>query len=637
MNISLGSKHLLAFQIDNGVTQVAELRVKAKSVSVLKSFSVLTANGTVEDDGTLVAGDDFVSLLKSQIRAHGIKTDRAVFCVNSDRIITREVIIPNIKRSQILTLLSTNAPDYFPVDVSEYKLDYSLQEQVVENGVKKLKILARAVPKHIIASYYALARMLEIGVEAIDISGNSVLQAVGVNPRMITQDSDTEGSTYLVANMYSGGTQLTFIKDGTVRLQRTISVGLDDRFDRYLLANAEAADGIIGYEAVSVGEDERISATIDCCRKASELAAMINRIIEYYYSVEGYGNGKIYGTVVGQGLLLPALTKQLFIELDIAYRVPHRDSVHADDPGKLGAQYGLYLPCIGACLHPLNLTDRAQGMALENVVAKRRWINRGIYVKNNFVLIAGVTVFVVCLLASTLMAGYATVENLAIKQNIKDYQQKIEVFAEVAKYKETKLNAESIRDLLISYTAKLEQLEQDRQVYEELKAEHEMLAEVYQGLKEACADLEQNLISDKETYDMVYAVYDDFSKSIWAWYEEIMYTLDEDYMNTNNDNLVAFIEELEEKMPSTFTVTAISITDQGLNMGVEVKSKQQAIYVIQTLREFETVEIQAISGLTIVDGGSSDLFEEEIEGDPNPTQRVRFTISLKYTDAFRKN
>ena len=88
-------------------------------------------------------------------------------------------------------------------------------------------------------------------------------------------------------------------------------------------------------------------------------------------------------------------------------------------------------------------------------------------------------------------------------------------------------------------------------------------------------------------------------------------------------------------MRSSFTVTAIAVTDQGLNMGVEVTSKQQAVYVIQTLREFETVEIQAISGLTIVDVGQSDLFEQEIQGNPNPTQRVRFTVSLKYTEAFR--
>ena len=147
--------------------------------------------------------------------------------------------------------------------------------------------------------------------------------------------------------------------------------------------------------------------------------------------------------------------------------------------------------------------------------------------------------------------------------------------------------------------------------------------------------MENDFNSAQTDYTYMYAIYDDFSKSIWTWYEEIMYTLDEEYMNTNNDNLVAFIEELEDKMPTTFTVTAIAVTDQGINMGIEVTSKQQVVYVIQTLREFETVEIQAISGLTIVDAGQSDLFEEEIEGDPNPTQRVRFTVALKYTEAFR--
>jgi hypothetical protein len=44
-----------------------------------------------------------------------------------------------------------------------------------------------------------------------------------------------------------------------------------------------------------------------------------------------------------------------------------------------------------------------------------------------------------------------------------------------------------------------------------------------------------------------------------------------------------------------------------------------------------------ISGLTIVGGGNSDLFEDEIQGQYNPTQRVRFTVSLKYTEAFREN
>ena len=159
---------------------------------------------------------------------------------------------------------------------------------------------------------------------------------------------------------------------------------------------------------------------------------------------------------------------------------------------------------------------------------------------------------------------------------------------------------------------------------------------MYVALQEACVQLEQDFVYIEHVYTKEYAVYDDFSKSIWAWYEEIMYTLDEDFMNTNNDNFVSFMEELEERMPSTFTVTAIAVTDQGVNMGIEVKSKEQAIYVIQELREFDTVEILAISGLTIVGGSGSNLFEDEVQGPFNPTQTVRFTISLKYTEAFRQ-
>ena len=279
MGVSFGSKHLLALQIDNGVTQVAELRVHGKNVTVLKSFSVLTPMGTVEQDGTLIADAKFAALLREQMRAHGIKTDRGVFCVNSDRIITREVTIPNVNRSQILTMLNTNSQDYFPVDVSDYKLDYSVQEQVVENGVKMLRIQASAVPKPLIASYYDLAKMMEIGIEAIDFSGNSLLQAVAVNPNMIKEQQDTEGSTYMVVNLYSNGTQLTFIKDGAVRLQRTVSYGIGESFQTLLLANSEAAMGILGDHGVEVDRDARISASMEAYTKATELSGVITPCI----------------------------------------------------------------------------------------------------------------------------------------------------------------------------------------------------------------------------------------------------------------------------------------------------------------------------------------------------------------------
>jgi len=634
MGKPFSSKRLLVLQIDNGVTQVAEIRMSSKNIQVAKSFSVLTPVGTVEDDGTLVADAAFAALLREKMREHGIKSDRGVFCVNSDRVISREIMLPNVKRNQILNIISTNAQDYFPVDVSDCKLDYSVQEEIEENGQKKLRILASAVPKQIIGSYYALAKMMEIGIEAIDISGNSVMQAIAANPDMIKQDEDTEGSTYMVVNPYSGGTQLTFIKDGTVRLQRTVSAGLGESFET-LLQNEQDVKNVHGFETPELDEHARFNVSMAAYQKASELSAVITRIMEYYYSVEGYGNGKIYGAVIGQAALLPAFTAQLFAELDIEYRKPHRATPQPENSHKVLADYGLYLPCIGACLQPFNLTDRAQGMVLENICAKRRWLERADFVKHNIILILSILAFMICVAISAAMAGYVTIEHTALQDSISDYEAKIKLFAEVADQQNTKLNAESVRDLLQAYTQKLEQLEQDKQMYDSLLAEHEKLAETYEALKQACEQLEVDFAYANTAYGTQYAIYDDFSKSIWTWYEEIMYTMDEEYMNTNNDNLVAFIEQLEEEMPSTFTVTSIAVTDSGVNLGIEVKSKEQVIYVIQALREFETVEIMAISGLTIVDGGSSDLFEEEIEGEYNPVQRVRFVVSLQYTDAFR--
>ena len=634
MGKPFSSKRLLVLQIDNGVTQVAEIRMSSKNIQVAKSFSVLTPVGTVEDDGTLVADAAFAALLREKMREHGIKSDRGVFCVNSDRVISREIMLPNVKRNQILNIISTNAQDYFPVDVSDCKLDYSVQEEVEENGQKKLRILASAVPKQIIGSYYALAKMMEIGIEAIDISGNSVMQAIAANPDMIKQDEDTEGSTYMVVNPYSGGTQLTFIKDGTVRLQRTVSAGLGESFET-LLQNEQDVKNVHGFETPEMDEQAKFNVSMQAYQKASELSAVITRIIEYYYSVEGYGNGKIYGAVIGQTALLPAFTAQLFAELDIEYRKPHRATPQPENSHKVLADYGLYLPCIGACLQPFNLTDRAQGMVLENICAKRRWLERADFVKHNIILILSILAFMICVAISAAMAGYVTIEHTALQDSISDYKAKIELFSEVADQQNTKLNAESVRDLLQAYTQKLEQLEQDKQMYDSLLAEHEKLAETYEALKQACEQLEVDFAYANTAYGTQYAIYDDFSKSIWMWYEEIMYTMDEEYMNTNNDNLVAFIEQLEKEMPSTFTVTSIAVTDAGVNLGIEVKSKEQVIYVIQALREFETVEIMGISGLTIVDGGSSDLFEEEIEGEYNPIQRVRFVVSLQYTDAFR--
>lgn len=68
--------------------------------------------------------------------------------------------------------------------------------------------------------------------------------------------------------------------------------------------------------------------------------------------------------------------------------------------------------------------------------------------------------------------------------------------------------------------------------------------------------------------------------------------------NNHNQNLVAFIGELEEKMPSDIRVLSMVANADTVIMNINVDSKESAATVLQELAAFETIEIVQTSGLT---------------------------------------
>lgn len=66
---------------------------------------------------------------------------------------------------------------------------------------------------------------------------------------------------------------------------------------------------------------------------------------------------------------------------------------------------------------------------------------------------------------------------------------------------------------------------------------------------------------------------------------------------SQNENLLAFIEELEDNMPSDIRVLSAVCTEAGVSMNVTVSSKQAAATVIVELRKFETVSVVDVSSI----------------------------------------
>lgn len=70
-------------------------------------------------------------------------------------------------------------------------------------------------------------------------------------------------------------------------------------------------------------------------------------------------------------------------------------------------------------------------------------------------------------------------------------------------------------------------------------------------------------------------------------------------VRTYNDNLVLILEELEDKLPTSATVTTFNMTDQSVSAQVAFKGKKDVAYFLQSLRDMRYANLEGISSLSI--------------------------------------
>ena len=95
----------------------------------------------------------FRSILYSKLKEKKISTKKAVFVLNSARIASRDIELPLVKEKQLKEMIAMNASDYFPVDLSQYKLVHQIIEKIDRPEEKKLRLSVIAVPNDLILSY----------------------------------------------------------------------------------------------------------------------------------------------------------------------------------------------------------------------------------------------------------------------------------------------------------------------------------------------------------------------------------------------------------------------------------------------------------------------------------------------------
>ena len=522
------NNRVLSIEIGNSFTKICEIDYKVKKPKVYKVLTVETPEGVVVD-GMLQPTQEYADHLVNALGTNGIRTKRVIFTISSTRVASREVQIPNVKANKIEALVKTNANDYFPVDLTQYEIGHYLAGGLTEEG--KLRVMALAVPKALLDSYYQLAQMCGWEVECFDYSSNSLYQ--------ILRDEKTETVTMMI-KIDENSTIVTVLSAGKVLLQRTVAYGVQDAIETMIASGAYAVNDPMSaverfqkktclnrvlhqgdklweenagrWEDEDAGNVEVTAARQKITSSLEPLIVGVSRVIDFYDSRNG--DNPIQKTfVTGLGgsfsgmskLFTNCLERKVHTLSDMEDKIGMSKAIRSTRPAA-------YISCLGAVLAPVGLIDKSQQKTKGMTVVSG----------TNYTFVS-VAVLVLGVILSIAMAVTSLTR----------------YFGTVAEK--------------VALQARVEELQTAQTVYNEY-------------------------LSAAAQYDKYKYLYE--------------------YTENPNENLVEFINELEQILPSSFWTNSFSSDMEGISMSVTVEGKAAAARTILNIRNMESIEDVQISNIT---------------------------------------
>ena len=560
---------VLGIEIGQNLTRVVEIDYKVKNPKIYNMFSFATPPDMVTDAGVEV-NSIFKAMLQSKLKENHISTNKAIFVLNSARIANREIEIPFVKDNKIKDLITANAADYFPVDLSQYQLVHEVLDRYGEGDSKKIKVSVLAVPNEIIRSYRFLAENCKLTLMGLDYTGNAIKQLmlkeipedvkvtikIDESISILTIMDGEHVALQRIINYGIGegveaiqdselfGEYLSFIEAMDVARRRTL---LQSRFGQDMQPVAENPEqGVPQQEQAGDIDSEKLAKLKEYMTDSMQmLVGSIARVLDYYISRNSEKTiEKIYLT--GMGADFSGLSRLMSNELNqkvVSLQQFEGLSLHKNI-NITNVKLAEFFTCIGCALDPLPIyggdkkgrPKKGEDAGFEGAEAAEKEES----------LTGALILMAIFIIGAIGMAAYGIFGNLVLKADNVTLQSKIDE---------------------LSYA------QETADEYNIVKAEHD-------------------------------------------WIKQL-----DDVTVSENNNLVAFIKELEQKMPTQIQVISLTASETGLTLSIDVEKKAAVADVISELRTFKSIEVHAMS----------DIVEEKDEETGKIT--VNFTIECNYVNA----
>ena len=434
---------VLSIEVTDIVTRVIEVDYGKKDPVIHKAMVFPTPEKTVSD-GVIEGVETFAKEFQRQV--HGFGTKNAVFALASNKVMSREVSIPEMKDDQISDFIQNQKSEYFPMDTSGHTMVHRILDR--DKDKKQIKIIVYAVPQKLVMNYQSFASLAGLNIVGIDYNGNCIYQ-------WLSNDAHKQMDMYLQINERS--TLFTVLENRKYALQRNINFGayaLSDRliqsgyFDNELgdqtFTRADALKKLSDEEfvfpsfaAIKLSEPdseaaERLHSAKEMVTEGMrQLLGNLSRVLEYYHSKNQ--NAELNTIFVGgcgakiKGLKAFLENEFSGVEVVILDQLP--DAKVSSSVSRSGINTSELIACVGA----------AEGTLTFITASKEAKANKLVFL-GAILLVVGVVAAI-----GLVLLGKGKVKS---KQNEKDNVQ-----AKIAE-----LEASGIEDLEARYNAAIESM-----------------------------------------------------------------------------------------------------------------------------------------------------------------------------------
>ena len=114
---------VLSIVINNNIIRMAQLKRVRGGIRIRRLIERECPEGMV--DGNIIKKPDaFAGFIRLQMNNANVRVRDVIFTIPADKVMTREVTLPEMSDARIKQIINTNAGEYFPIKLEDYVISF---------------------------------------------------------------------------------------------------------------------------------------------------------------------------------------------------------------------------------------------------------------------------------------------------------------------------------------------------------------------------------------------------------------------------------------------------------------------------------------------------------------------------------